>query len=145
MQHPRRPCPIHPRSASATAAPLINAVDRDFRDLYGEVLSALTRSERTAQPTLLPHGSDLVVAGRGRLQDLDPNLLTKELADRIEFMQIRTEGRGNAAQRVQRPQIRQERWPVPSPPGPCSPRASLGLSLNAHMRLPAVWACTATT
>jgi hypothetical protein len=88
-----------------TVRPRVNVVERDFYELHIELVEQLLQSEggSTGQPSLFLHGSDLVVAGRGRLQKLDQPLLTKELAARLEFIKRVQEGNNNWVDRPASP------------------------------------------
>jgi putative DNA primase/helicase len=88
-----------------TVRPRVNVVERDFYELHIELVEQLLQSEggSTGQPSLFLHGSDLVVAGRGRLQKLDQPMLTKELAARLEFIKRVQEGNNNWVDRPASP------------------------------------------
>ena len=77
---------------AAIIRPEVFVIGRDFDELCVEIEAQLHHAESGDQPSLFLHGSDLVVAGRGRLQPLNQSLFVRELASRIAFVKRVREG-----------------------------------------------------
>jgi len=95
---------------------------RDFSATRKDVQLALGVSNATT-PWLYEHGEEMVVAGRGKLQRVDIDLLTSRLADRIEFMHWGKD---------------ENQMPIPRPSNPPTPVIKAILADRANIGLPEV-------